>query len=86
MIEIKTKLMYSKDAVPYNINKKDVRFIDGKVLLRTEGLASLQLGGNLEKVVNGSIQEWDCDRPDVQWNYLAKRVCWGPCLRRKVNK
>ena len=43
MIEIKTELIYSKDAVPYNINKKDVRFNNGEVLLRTEGVASLLL-------------------------------------------
>ena len=77
--------MLSKDVVPNNI-MTDERFINGELLLRTEGVANLQLGGNLEEVVNGSIQEWGCVRPDVQWNYLAKRVCWGPCLRRKVNK
>ena len=63
--------MFSKDVVPYKIKMMNVRYIVCVLFLRTEGVASLQLGGNLEKVVNGSIQEWDCDWPDVQWNYLA---------------
>ena len=47
--------MFSEDAVHTNVNKKDERFMKGEVLMRTEGVASLQLGGNLEGVVNGSV-------------------------------
>ena len=66
--------MFSEDAVHTNVNKKDERFMKGEVLTRTEGVASLQLGGNLEGVVNGSIQE-GCDRPDV-WVIPLQRECW----------
>ena len=76
--------MFSEDAVPTNVNKKDERFINGEVLLRTEDIASLQLGGNLEGVVNGSIQE-GCDRPDV-WVIPLPRECWEACRRHQENK
>ena len=48
MIEIKTKLMYSKDAVPYNINMKDVLIKDCVDLLRTEGVPLCKLEVYLE--------------------------------------
>ena len=47
--------MFSKDANPNKIKVKDERFINAEFLLGTEDAASLQLEGNLEGVVNGSI-------------------------------
>ena len=76
--------MFSEDAVHTNVNKKDERFMKGEVLMRTEGVASLQLGGNLEGVVNGSIQE-GCDRPDV-WVIPLPRECWEACHHHQESK
>ena len=73
MIEIKTKLMYSKDAVPYNINMKDVLIKDCVDLLRTEGVPLCKLEVYLEGYKNGAVNK-GCVRPDVQECLIAKRM------------
>ena len=55
MCEDNNSKVISKDVDPNKIKLKDERFNDRLFLLGTEGAASLQLEGNLEGVVNGSI-------------------------------